>query len=148
VCGCVPRAALTSSLDIFVPRYDDDAEHHRAGLTITPFARRINASLRSNRRKEDVLGLADDILAVAGVAVVCWEHRNLALLVDWLVNDVDPDPEKDVPTRLPWPKDRFDLVWLLSSSTGSKPFARDSVPQLLLPGDEGSAGYRREPPVA
>lgn len=154
LCGLVPSDELDKTLHIFVPHYDGEPDHHRASLTIAPFARRIGAQLRTRRNKDQVVpGLCEDVLAVQRTAVVCWQHQNLAILVDKLFNDRDPPVkgerrDDETGERLQWPTGRFDIIWVLSSSTGHPPYRLDEHLQCLLPGDEGSSRFIRDPPVA
>ena len=72
--------------------------------------------------------LAAAIMAANGVVLVSWEHLVLPAAVAALPN-APATPAK-------WPRDRFDVVWVLTPEGGGWDFQQ--VPQLLCPGDQNS----------
>jgi hypothetical protein len=104
----------------------------RPKQTVTPLAKRLwppaglNLDFNAVHPKEDVGGLVDSVMAVDGVALVCWEHTLIPPLVAKL-----PKPPA-VPQH--WPGHRFDVVWVLTAIAGGWRF--DQTPQKLLPGDK------------
>ena len=106
----------------------------RPAETVTPLANALWPPPERARRflttipKDDVASLAAAIMAANGVVLVSWEHLVLPAAVAALPNS-PATPAK-------WPRDRFDVVWVLTPEGGGWDFQQ--VPQLLCPGDQNS----------
>ncbi len=113
---------------IFAASAGDAASPHgkRASQTVTPLslARGIRLDTRFEVGSES--GVAAKILQQDGAVLVCWEHHNIPLIVAALgIDDA---------AAASWPDDRFDLIWLFTSSQpGSYSFT--AMNQSLLEGD-------------
>ncbi len=76
----------------------------------------------------------DAALQAKGVVLIAWQHEDIPDIAAHIASKsgltVSPAPPS------PWPKERFDLVWVFDV-VGSPPasWAFTQVPQLLLPGD-------------
>lgn len=77
--------------------------------------------------------LLDALLATAGPALVCWKHDHMTTIAAGL-REVHPA----VPSA--WPDDRYDLVWVFTSSPepNAATYQFSQVPELLLPEDSAT----------
>ena len=92
--------------------------------TLTPLAEKLGLNLRVSFSLGQEARLAADIHMRGGVALVAWEHSHIPLIAKALSGDAPSS----------WPKNRFDLVWILAGdSLGTYSFAQ--VNQSLLVGD-------------
>lgn len=76
--------------------------------------------------KPDSEALIADVLKKAGTVLIAWEHSCIPDIVAALPH------APAVPSE--WPKDRYDLVWVLDRSGEGWNFRQ--IPQLLLSGDQ------------
>jgi broad specificity phosphatase PhoE len=98
---------------------------HRPKQTVTPLATWLNVAINESDLKDDIQGLADDVMKQTGTVLVCWEHELIADIIARL-----PNPPK-VPQD--WPPTRFDIVWVLDADGAGWKFSQ--IPQMLLAGD-------------
>lgn len=68
---------------------------------------------------------AEYVLGLSGVALVVWEHKKIAELVEVLTGGAVK--------RHPWPENRFDVVLVLDDMDGE--WRVSQTPELLLAGD-------------
>jgi len=102
LCGTLPDDAVARTR-LFVPDYDDGFDRHRSYETLLPLAERLGLEIEHPCEKDQPGKLAKLLRSASGVAVVCWQHENLELLVSQLTGD----------DNVAWPQGRFDLIWLL-----------------------------------
>jgi len=114
-------------LAIFVPDYDGEPERHRSYQTVLPLAQRLDVKIRHPCNKDEVQKLQQAVLQHDGVAVVCWQHRNLTTFAQRLVGDM----------RLKWPAGRFDLIWDFRAVGTGGTYTCHRIGQKLLAEDDG-----------
>ena len=119
------RAGLSRPRSIYAAKPDGDAGQ-RPSQTVTPLADRLGLTVNTTYAKGNVQALVQDITAVHGTVLVCWQHEEIPALAAALGPVTTP-----VPTN--WPDDRFDLVWAFTRVATGWSFRQ--VPQLLLAGD-------------
>jgi len=126
LCASLPAHAHLGRTPVFVPDYDGEPEKHRAYQTVLPYARLWAdpdvIDHPCNAAEVDKLQAA--VMAVDGVAVVCWEHDALAEFARVVLGE-----------KVDWPKGRFDVLWLLHPTGGG--WELDQVDQRLVWGDAG-----------
>ena len=109
-----------------------DAEHpsKRSISTLLPLAGHCGLVVATPFHVGAEDRLAQYLDRLHGLVVVAWEHKRIPALARLLAADA-----AEVPTE--WPKDRFDLVWLLvPDGSGGRRFAQ--LPQQLLGGDQAT----------
>lgn len=105
------------------------SETRRPQQTVEPLVdlMRERGAFRYEARflKHDTDALIADVLKKAGTVLIAWEHSCIPDIVAALPH------APAVPSE--WPKDRYDLVWVLDRSGGGWVFQQ--MPQLVLSGD-------------
>lgn len=123
---CGQLAGTAGTVTILVPDYPDDPTRHRPYQTMLPLSERLGVAPVPACDVDDVDSLEKRVDDLDGLAVVCWEHDNLAKLVHRLTGH-----------RHPWPDDRFDLLWLVTPGEDPGHDSLEAVDQRLLAGDLG-----------
>ena len=118
------RPELARPTKIFAP--DPGQTSSRRSLeTITPLAAALNLTVDSRFAPTQTAQVADAIRTVSQPLLVARKHEQIAEIISHL-DGVTPAPP-------PWPKGRFDLIYLLDRLGTGWRFT--CVPQLLLAGD-------------
>ena len=100
--------------------------------TIRPLAEKFNIDPVETFTKGEEVDLVAAVLKEAGAVLICWQHERIVGIAKRLT-----ERGLSVPIPDAWPNDRFDIVWIFTSS--SDPAGRwefSQVPQGLLEGDE------------
>lgn len=99
--------------------------------TVLPLAARLGIEPVTRFAKGEELSLAEELLGLSGVALVCWQHRLMpeALLPALLGGErVDQQPAA-------WDQDRFDLLLRLDRGGPERPWSLRQLFPRLLAGD-------------
>lgn len=126
------HAKIATPERILATKPSPEAKSHRELDTASPIGRRIDVSVESNFAHEDEAELCSSILGDQRPTLVVWHHGNLAELV----RRFPIANSHEVPAE--WPKDRFDLIWVLTRDDGDSEFTFSTVDQQLLDGDATS----------
>lgn len=118
------RAELARPTMLFAPHPGQDSSR-RSLETITPLAAALNITVDSRFATTQTAQVADAIRAASGSVLVAWKHEQ--------IDDIIKHLGTVIPTPPPWPKTRFDLVFVLTASVDGWKLAQ--VPQMLLAGD-------------
>jgi hypothetical protein len=104
-----------------------DARSRRSEETVTPLAQLIGVDINLDFSKGEETALAKAAQACNGPVLIAWQHENINLIANAILG-ANAAPQT-------WPKERFDVVFVLTlnSSQGTYSFAQ--VPQFLLAGD-------------
>lgn len=106
------------------------ARSRREVDTATPVAERLGLRVIESHSHGEIPALVTEVLSDPTPALVVWHHGEIPEVARAL--GADPD---QVPAH--WPDHRFDLLWLLVRTPGSKAgYDVEVVPQMLLAGDE------------
>jgi hypothetical protein len=120
-----PPAGLLKPATLYA-QLGGDGKGQRAAETLTPLAARLGQRIVTTFRKGEEAKLADELRTLSGPTLLAWEHKGIPEIVAHL-GKVDPAPPSS------WPRNRFDLVWVLTANGSGWRFQQ--VPQLLLAGD-------------
>ena len=147
--GPVEDAALATPCAIYAsdPADQDGKEpSQRPYQTISALAAKLDLVAHTMFAKMSVADMVCNLLARqdAGAILISWQHELIlpvsptaaSIVTELLQQTATPaDSLPGVPT-VPWPADRYDLVFVFDRPSGSGPFiAFTQVPQLLLAGD-------------
>ncbi len=105
----------------------DGSRSERPLQTITPLAKKLGRTVRTDFTKGEETKLADAAMAEIGTVLVCWQHQVANLIANRILGDDTTAPQK-------WPSDRFDVVWVFDLQ-GDGSYSFSQVPQMLLKGD-------------
>ena len=133
----------------FAPRGDHDARPDalfaatadagftslRTQQTLAPLADFLGVPVALPAPPTGVEAAASAVLATAGIALVAWEHRNIAKLVSAITGDDTLAPH--------WSSSRFDVMLVLERR--KKSWDLTQVPQMLLAGDTKKPLRARRP---
>ncbi|RYC29793.1 phosphoglycerate mutase family protein [Lichenibacterium minor] len=115
---------------VYASAIGPESETRRPQQTVGPLVdlmREHNDSMYDDRfLKPNVEALVADVLERTGTVLIAWEHSRIPAIVAALPH------APAVPSE--WPKDRYDLVWVLDRSGQGWDFRQ--IPQLLLSGDQ------------
>jgi hypothetical protein len=100
---------------------------HRMRQTVTPLAQSMSLTLNTSYAETKEAKLAKAALSAPGPVLICWEHSRISSIVEALGASDSGVPQA-------WPDDRFDLVWVFTSTKGGA-WTFLEVPQHLLDGD-------------
>jgi hypothetical protein len=118
---------IEKPVTIFASRAAPHSKSLRPQHTVEPLVELVGREkLRLDFSEGEEQQLVAAAEAVAGVVLISWHHEAIPAIKDLLLGDHSP-PRK-------WDKERFDLVWVFTRTTGSWRF--EQVPQLLLAGDK------------
>jgi len=99
--------------------------------TITPLADRLGIEVDLRFAKGQEADLAAAISQVDGVALVCWQHEDIAVIA----NALDPRPQ-GVPGK--WPGDCFNVVFRFDRSNAAAPWTLQQIVPVMLKGDRST----------
>ncbi|HEV7591311.1 MAG TPA: hypothetical protein VGO40_24575 [Longimicrobium sp.] len=106
----------------------EESQSHRPVETVTPLAGKLGLSINTDFTKGQEVQVADAAMAQSGVALICWQHKDLNVIANRILGNATTAPQK-------WPGDRYDVVWVFDlQADGSYTFAQ--LPQMLLKGDD------------
>ena len=91
---------------IFSSKIAKGSESKRPQQTVAPLAALLGLGIGTDHAKEQPDALMAQVLGCDGTVLVAWEHSVIPKLVAAL-----PEPPPGVPAE--WPKQRYDLVWIL-----------------------------------
>ena len=123
-----PPGPLSTPGRIIAARPNAASSSLRPRRTVAPLAARAGLTIEDGWGKGDEPVLATALAAMSGAVLVAWHHEAIPDLVDALLGNATTCPQK-------WPKQRFDMVWLLTRPAAGGPFAFSQVPQRVLAGD-------------
>ena len=130
--GSVQNTLLAKPAFMFASAPSEDPElgnsrSRRSEDTLKPLAELIGVEINLMFSKGQETALAKAAQACSGPVLIAWQHENINLIVNAILGS------KAAPET--WPKERFDVVFVLTlnSSQGTYSFAQ--VPQCLLAGD-------------
>ncbi len=131
------RSGLHTPGTLMAPSYGGPASTtgHRTFQTIQGLADLLRLSIDTPYEVGHEPRLAASVLdACSGVVLICWEHDHIPALAAAF----PAAPGTDIPGK--WPGRRFDVIWALTRqpASASPRYAFTQVPQLLLPGDDGT----------
>ncbi|GAA2262722.1 MULTISPECIES: histidine phosphatase family protein [Kitasatospora] len=98
---------------------------HRMRQTVTPLAKALGLQLDLSYAESQEADLAKAVLGISSPVLICWEHSRIPHIVKGLGAEHSGAPGT-------WP-DRFDLVWVLTRTSGKWTFRE--IQQHLLDGD-------------
>lgn len=128
------RPGLRAPERLVSPSYGGKNENaeHRTHQTISGVSERLGITIVADFAKGDEPKLARALARSGpGIVLVCWEHSHIPDLASAL-----PLAEGTVIPKQ-WPDDRFDVIWTFTRATDHA-YSFAQVPQLLLPGDDGT----------
>jgi hypothetical protein len=117
----------SAAVDDLVP---GNSRSRRSQDTLLPLAELVGVEINLTYSKGQETALAKAAQACNGPVLISWQHENINLIVNAILGS------RAAPQN--WPKERFDVVFVLTldSSQGTYSFAQ--VPQCLLPGDSAA----------
>jgi hypothetical protein len=95
--------------------------------TVTPLADKLGQKLKEGFTKGQESALADEIKALNGITLVCWQHEIIPTIAKLIAGDDAGVPD-------PWPDDRFDVVWRFQGGSADS-WSFDQVCPCLVQGD-------------
>jgi broad specificity phosphatase PhoE len=107
----------------------EESQSRRHIETAGPLSALLGVAVEDRFLKHQTSEAAEYILGLAGVALVVWEHKKIAELVEVLTGGA-AKPH-------PWPENRFDVVLVLDDADGQ--WRVSQIPELLLAGDTESS---------
>lgn len=120
-----PHAGLDRPTTIFAS--DPGKTRSRRSLeTVTPLAAALNLQVDTRFGSSQTTDVAEALSRARGTVLVAWKHEQIAEIISHLTG-VTPTPP-------PWPKGRYDLVYVLTRSGAGWHFG--PVAQFLLAGDQ------------
>jgi hypothetical protein len=120
-----PRSGLARPAAVYAAG-GSGGEGHRPRETVTPLAGRLGVQVNTKFSKGGEAALAKECAGRTAPTLISWQHEEIPAILA-AFGQVTPTP----PAR--WPDDRFDVVWVITPSSGGWSFTQ--VPQLLLDGD-------------
>jgi len=130
--GSVQNTLLAKPAFIFASAPSDDPElgnsrSRRSEDTLKPLAERIGVDINLGFSKGQETALAKAAQACNGPVLIAWQHENINLIVNAILGS------KSAPQT--WPKERFDVVFVLTLNSWQGTYSFAQVPQCLLAGD-------------
>ncbi len=104
-----------------------DTRSRRSEETVTPLAQLIGVDINLNFSKGQETALAKAALACNGPVLIAWRHEGIHLIANAILGT-----EAALPS---WPKDRFDVVFVLTLNPLDGTYNFAQVRQCLLAGD-------------
>ncbi len=98
--------------------------------TVAPLAERIGVDVNLMFSKGQEKDLAAAAQACHGPVLIAWQHENINLIVNAILG-----PNVALPN---WPKERFDVVFVLTLHQPDGKYSFAQVPQCLLAGDSSA----------
>jgi hypothetical protein len=115
---------LETPTQLFAPLPNATDASQRAAHVISPLAALLGLAINQPVGVDGEQELADNVMRVAGVVLIAWEHKRIKDIVHALSNGAIASPH--------WRGSRFDMILVL---TAAPTWKLAQVPQLLLPGD-------------
>jgi len=130
--GPVQNALLAKPAFIFASAAVDDpmpgdVKSRRSEETVTPLAELIGVDINLTFSKGQETALAKAAQACNGPVLIAWQHENINLIANAILGS------KDAPQT--WPKECFDVVFVLTLNRSDGTYSFAQVPQCLLAGD-------------
>ena len=96
--------------------------------TVTPLAARLGIQVNLDFKKGQESELAAAVSATSGIALICWQHEDIAAIATAIAPHVP-----NIPTS--WPGDRFNLIFQLKRSGNNGNWAFSQLAPVMLQGD-------------
>ena len=130
--GPLQNALLAKPAFIFASAAVDDpvpgnSRSRRSQQTVTPLAELLGVEINLTFGKGQETELAKAAQACNGPVLIAWRHENINLIANSILGS------KAAPQT--WPKERFDVVFVLTLNQSDGTYTFAQVPQCLLPGD-------------
>jgi hypothetical protein len=107
-----------------------DVKSRRSQETVTPLAELIGVDINLTFSKGQETALAKAAQACHGPVLIAWQHENINLIANAVLGS------KAAPQT--WPKERFDVVFVLTLHQADGTYRFAQVPQCLLTGDSAA----------
>jgi hypothetical protein len=104
-----------------------DTKSRRPAETVTPLAQLIGVDINLNFSKGQEKALATAAQACSGPVLIAWQHENINVIANSILGS-------ELVTQT-WPKDCFDVVFVLTLNPSEGTYSFAQVPQCLLAGD-------------
>jgi hypothetical protein len=138
-----PYGSKPSNAEIATPNYiyaaNPNGESQRPWETVTPLAAWLNYAQGAPQFNVSYMigggekDLVKSVLALSGVALICWEHDNIMPNIMGAINGKIPIANyASIPNPFP---DVFYLVWVLDLNQDGSSYTWSSVNQNLMAGD-------------
>jgi broad specificity phosphatase PhoE len=124
--GALQSPAISVPQYIFACGKEKERDRLRPLQTVTLLGEKLGIAVDTTFVKGEEARLAERAMALSGVVLISWEHRNIHLIANHILGDSTRAPQH-------WPEERFDIVWICDLSEGVYRFRQ--LPQLLMPGD-------------
>lgn len=105
----------------------DGSRSDRPEETITPLSQLIGVQIDLSFAEGEESQVAAAAIASGGVALIAWQHEDIPAIAQAILGSAIGIP--------PWPKTRFDVVWVFDLQTDGATYSFSQVVQLLLAGD-------------
>jgi hypothetical protein len=133
--GPVQNALLAKPAFIFASAAADDPtpgdiKSRRSQETVAPLAELIGVDINLTFSKGQEAALAKAAQACNGPVLIAWQHENINLIANAILGS-EAAPQT-------WPKERFDVVFVLTLNRSDATYSFAQVPQCLLAGDSAA----------
>jgi hypothetical protein len=108
-----------------------DTKSRRSEETVTPLARLIGVDIKLDFSKGQETALARAALACNGPVLIAWRHEGIPVIANCILGAKVALPS--------WPKDRFDVIFVLTLNALDGTYSFAEVMQCLLAGDSAEA---------
>jgi hypothetical protein len=130
--GPVQNALLAKPAFIFASAAATDPEpgdtrSRRSEETVTPLARLIGVDINLSFSRGQETALAKAVLACDGPVLIAWRHEGIPVIANSILG-AEATPES-------WPKDRFDVIFVLTLNPLDGRYSFAQVLECLLEGD-------------
>jgi hypothetical protein len=128
-CFFAPTNGPLQNSGLATPQYlfASDSASQRPLETIAPLGAKLNLKPTTDT-KGNYIEIANAATACGGVALICWQHKDIPGMANEILGDKTTAPQK-------WPGDRFDVVWVFDLDSSGKHYSFSQVPQCLLASD-------------
>lgn len=96
--------------------------------TVTPLAAKLGIQVNLGFKKGQESELAAAVSTTNGIALICWQHEDIAAIATALAPHVGSIPGN-------WPGDRFNLIFKLTRSGHNGDWAFSQLAPVMLQGD-------------
>lgn len=103
-----------------------DKSSRRSFETVSPLAASLGLTVDIRYTQKQTAELSATLREMHGPVLVAWRHEQIATIIAGLGTITPPPPSN-------WPENRYDMVFVLTRSSGGWTF--EQVPQVLLAGD-------------
>ncbi|PNG25832.1 histidine phosphatase family protein [Methylocella silvestris] len=129
--GDYPTPDIVYAANPDEPPTDGGDASRRPDETVTPLCGRLGLSPRTSYAVGEEGKMVAEVCALAGVVLVCWEHKHIVDPILTLIAGKQKIPQ--LPTR--WNGDRFDLALRFDRSGPDAPWSFRQLFPRLLAGD-------------